>query len=176
MLIQKKRSFAKEKNCGFSLIELMIVLAIVGFALAAIIGVSLSAYNDSKVKTELSNLQAISSSVKGTFGATGSYAGLTVASIIAAGGFPVQMIEAGIPKDSWGGATSLAVTTIGTSGFDIGFPSVPQSSCIKLGSKAINMFENMKIGGTAMATSAWTAALISSTCASGPNSMVFNAV
>lgn len=174
MFVQKY--FPARNRKGFTIIELMIALAIIGVALIAIVGKGLVTRDNSKVQTEIGNLQAISNSVHNTLGATGSYNGLTLQSVINAGGFPTQMFVNGIPQDSWGGATAIQVTTIGTGGFDIIYPAVPQSSCVALVSQSLTTFAHIKIQSTSNPTTAWTGAAISAACTPGNNSITFNAL
>lgn len=171
-----RKSFIRSTTKGFTLVELLIALAVIGAAVIALIGLGVNSFNQSKVQTEFKNLQAISSAVKGSFGATGSYSGLTVSLVQNAGGFPSQMIVNGVPTNSWGGTVSVAQSVIGTTGYDITYTKVPQSSCINLASQSLSSFVNISINGSTNATTSWTTTSVGAACVNGDNDIIFNGV
>lgn len=171
------RSNFRGRFRGFTLIELLISLAIIGVAIIAIVGMSQNASNSSKVQAEVKNLQAITTAVESSFGASGSYVGLTTAIAQKSGAFPTQMIVAGIPRNTWNGTVTVAVDTLASPalGYDITYTNVPQPACIALAGQVAQTFTNMKIGGVSNRASVWTPVLIAGACADvDSNVLIFN--
>lgn len=176
MNITKLQGLSFKKSKGFTLVELLIALGIIGVAVIAIVSMAGGASNSSKVQTEIKNVQQISSTIKSSFGVTGVYTGLATANAQAAGAFPTEMTSGGTPVNSWNGAVSTVVDTIGTGGFDIVYAGVPQAACIGMGTGLNTTFLNMKIGATSNPAATWTSATIATACASlTANTMTFNA-
>ena len=135
------------RQAGFTLIELVVVLAIIVLAIAAVVARQMSASQTSKVTSEVSNMQAIVGKIKSTFGGRPNYTGATTAFLLAQGAFPTSMVNGANVTHTWGGAVAVAAGA-GNTSVDITYDAVPTSACIELVAAASRSFNEVTVGAT----------------------------
>lgn len=162
---------------GFTLVELLIVIAVVGLGIFAMFGRSAGATSTQKVQVEVGNLQTIHNAIKGTFGVGGSsYANLTETMVKNSGGFPSQMLSGtnNAPQNVWGGNITVSASAINVgTGYDIVYPAVPQDACIQLVQQLARTYLNIRINSTTNLGSAWTSTTVNTACVA-TNTVTFN--
>jgi prepilin-type N-terminal cleavage/methylation domain-containing protein len=93
-VLMKTKSFSprKARQAGFTLIEIIIALAVMGSAIGGMLYYQSRAETSQKTNDAVSALTTMVSSVKTNYGPAGTYAGVTVANIIA-GGLTVEPLK-----------------------------------------------------------------------------------
>lgn len=170
--------FSRKKQGGFSLIELVVVLAIVVAAIGGLIARQMAASQTSRVQTEAGNLQAIVGKVNSTFAGRSSYAGATTAFLLSQGAFPTSMVNAGNVVNGWDGAVTVAPNA-GNTSVNITYANVPTSACLELVSNVSRQYNTVTVGATVVKTAAQAEAVLATTqtaCEATANvSVIFNA-
>lgn len=161
---------------GFTMIELMIVLALA--AIATVIGISL--YNSNSAQTEIErevrNLNSLVPLVKQTFmTAQGNYEGLSNTVMLNSKSFPESMRVGSsntLIRHSWNndGVDLAPVNFLGTAfdSFTITYKSVPAAACQDLMSRVYKFFEEVDINGTVVTN----VGNISTSCGTSGNSTI----
>ncbi len=139
--------FSRKKQGGFTLVELVVVLAIIVAAIGAIIARQMSASQTSKVQSEAGNLQAIVGKVNSTFAGRPNYVGATTAFLLAQGAFPTSMVNGGAVVNTWQGAVTVAAGA-GNTTVDITYAGVPTSACIELVANTSRSYNEVTVGAT----------------------------
>lgn len=146
----------KRNQSGFTMIELMIVLALA--AIATVIGISL--YNSNSAQTEIErevrNLNSLVPLVKQTFmTAQGNYEGLSNTVMLNSKSFPQGMRVGAsntLIRHSWNndGVDLAPVNYLGTAfdSFTITYKAVPAQACQDLMTRVYKFFEEVNINGT----------------------------
>lgn len=168
---------AKRKQGGFTIVELLITLGIIGVAVIGIVSMSSNGSQTSKVQAEVKNLQALNSAIRSGFGQNGNaYTGLTETLVKNSGGFPTQMVSGGTPINTWGGAVKVLPSTLTAGvGFDIEYSAVPQGACVNLVNQVLTNYQKIKINATTNAVAAWSATAVDTACVA-TNTITFNGV
>lgn len=154
-------------NKGFSLIELIIVLAVVGVAIAAVFRGIPAIQASRDANSESQNLSNIVASIDGFYASSNSYTGLTTAMAICAKAVPQAMVTAaatctanpptgGAASNTWGGTVAIVPVTYGVgavanNAFTVTYNSVPSDACIKFAAQAAPNYPRVRINGTAAA-------------------------
>ena len=145
---------------GFTVIELLIVIAIIVTATLVIVNRVGAARQSSQVQSESGNMQAIVATSQSSFAGRADYAGLTNNYLVAQGGFPGNMMNAGVPKNSWGGdVTVLGAGNVAT----ITYTAVPNKVCIELVNNISPSFKTVKVRGATVKDASSADAAIQST-------------
>lgn len=168
----------RSKSRGFTVIELLIVIAIIVAAVVAVVNRVQSARQSSQVNAEAGNLSAIVSKIESSFSGRPNYAGATTALLLAQGGFPAQMVNAGTVSHVWGGTVAVAAGT-GNTSVDITYSAVPSAACIELVSNVSRSYNEITVGTTRTKNGAaiadLTATQTACTAAATVN-VIFNAI
>jgi len=137
---------------GFTLVEIVLVLVILG-GLAI---VTMQTFNDtddtSKAQAEIQNLQSLTASIKQMFRTQGTYSGLANDVVTTSVSFPEQMKIVGSPslvKHSWlSDGLDITPYTQSTTNdsFSILYKEVPASACTAIVSGVYRNFDNTKVG------------------------------
>lgn len=167
----------KKRAGGFTVIELMVVIAIIVVAVVAIVNRVQSARQSSQVSAESGNLSAIVSKVQSAFSGRPNFAGATTALLLAQNGFPAQMVNNGVVSHVWGGTVALSAGT-GNTSVDITYTDVPKAACIELVSNVSRSYNEITVGATKTKNGAAVAdlAITQTACEAGSTAtVIFNA-
>lgn len=162
------------KQKGFSLIELVFVIAIVGALMFVAVKSYQSANDTNKVNAEISGLSSIVGAVRGSFNTQGSYTGLTNAVILKSVAFPEQLkvpSSTTLIKNGWtnDGYTITPATVISTDdNFLITINAVPESACTTLVSAIFRSYSRVTVNGTLVSN----AGLAATSCSGTTNAIV----
>ena len=139
----------KKRQRGFSLIELIVVVAIVGLVAAAVISRSASTQQSTQIQTESQNLQSIVGKAKSVFAGRPNFNGATTAFMLANGAFPTSMVNNNVVTHSWNGAVTVAPGANPTT-LDITYAAVPTAACIEFVSSQSRPYVEVTVAGTAV--------------------------
>ena len=154
--------FSRKKQGGFTLVELVVVLAIIVAAIAAITARQISASQTSRVQSEAGNVQAIVSKVNSTFAGRSSYAGATTAFLLAQGAFPTSMVNGANVVNGWNGNVTVAPGA-GNTSVDITYAGVPTPACIEFVANTSKSYRTVTVGATVVKTAAQNEADLAAT-------------
>jgi prepilin-type N-terminal cleavage/methylation domain-containing protein len=153
---------SRKKQAGFTLVELVVVLAIIVGAIGAIIARQMSASQSSRVQSEAGNLQAIVGKINSTFAGRSSYAGATTSFLLAQGAFPTSMVNGTSVVNGWNGSVTVAPGT-GNTTVDITYAGVPSAACLELVSNTSRSYRTVTVGSTVVKSATQTEADLSAT-------------
>lgn len=145
---------SSSRQRGFSLIELVFVIAIIGALMFVAVKTYQSANDTNKVNAEITGLSSIVGAVRGAFNTQGSYTGLTNAVILKSVSFPEQMkvpSSTTLIKNGWtnDGYTITPATVISTDdAFLITMSAIPESACTTLVSSIFRSYSRVTVNGT----------------------------
>lgn len=162
-------SFSKKttkKQKGFSLIELVMVLAVISMLTIGVISKYNSANDTQQAQEEVEHINDLSTSVKSMFSTQGNYNGLTNEVVTASVSFPKAMRVPGANekiKSAWAD-DGYKVTPSSEGGspddhFTMVVTKVPKGACVSISSSTYKHYEVVKandkqITGVANATTA----------------------
>lgn len=176
MSVNLKSRFKKNVQKGFTLIELVLVLAIVA-ALSMLVFTSFNTSNDTnKVNTEVNNINSLSGAIRNMFNTQGNYTGLTNDVILRSISFPESMRVTGaannLIKNGWvntGYTVAPATVTSTDDVFRITMLSVPQEACASISSVTYRHFITLTANNTAVTN----VATATTACNSDSNTLIF---
>ena len=138
---------------GISLIELMLATGAMTLLSGAAFAIYQSSANNTDVRAEQANIHTIARNADMTYGALGSYAGLTIAQAIADRVPPVSM-NSGVGLTSrWAQPVILEPTSIDgrpNAGLKIVYHAVPTRACLKLAAAASGGMYDLEIDDTSV--------------------------
>ena len=124
-----KNTYQKSSKNGFTIVEMIIVMVIIGVILSAVIAVGQGATNTSRIASTTATIKAIQTAATSYYNANGgSYSGgtlgnITLANLASNGYLPTKVAG----TDAWGGAITVAPDT-NANYFDITLAGVPNST------------------------------------------------
>lgn len=126
----KKINSGARRQKGFTLIEIIIALAVIGVAIAGMLYYQNRAEAGQKANNAVSALTSMVGSVKSNFAPANSFAGVTAGNLVSAGLIVEPFTGAGNAiTDPWGGA----VTVGGSAGFfGLSFQAPTSEICMKI--------------------------------------------
>ena len=160
-----------KKSRGFTLIELMIGIGIIAVAIIAILGRTSLTRGASEVKTEADSIQSIIQASKIAVGGQANMVGLTNAVVLAANGFPSQMVSGTVVTHTWNcgvTVTSQTVPAANNAKGQIDYASTPTAKCIGLINAVSGAIDSIYVGSLivkAPNAALTTPALIQAACA-----------
>lgn len=131
----------RQKERGFTLMETLLVIAIVAVVIAGAFALYNVAMSDSDVNQSVSEVQSISTRIQKAYNVSGSpYSSLTTQAGINIGVFPEGMIRGTTVYNTWNGMVTLTGTA---TTFTITYTNVPQSSCASFAASSGNIGESL---------------------------------
>lgn len=137
------------RSLGFTLIELMITVAIIVVAILAIMGRVSSTKQASQVQSELGNVQAMITASQASFAGRPDFTGLDNAYLYKKNGFPTQMTNSSgplKPVNVWGGDVTVSIGTTPNKG-QIIYAGVPAAACIDFVNSIAQSVSTIDVGG-----------------------------
>lgn len=148
-----KPSSRPHSQRGISLIEVMLAIGAMTLLSGAAFAIYQSSANNADVRAEQANIHTIARNADMTYGALGSYAGLTTAQAIADRVPPVSM-NSGVGLTSrWAQPVILEPATIDgrpNAGLKIVYHAVPTRACLKLAAAASGGMYDLEIDDTSV--------------------------
>jgi prepilin-type N-terminal cleavage/methylation domain-containing protein len=143
------------RQAGFSLIELVLVLTIIGAATIITISAFNTTDDSQQVQEEVNNVNALSGAIRHMFNTQGDYNGLTNTVLLRSVAFPEQMrvpSSTTLIKHSWlnDGIDVAAINELGTAddSFTITLKAVPDTACASIASTTFRHFIRLTVGST----------------------------
>lgn len=145
----------KKLKKGFSMIEIIIVIAVIGVLTAVVLSQAQGMRESSNINKETSNLSMLVASTRAAFNSQGYYgssSGDDLTNIVKRNSsFPTTMLNSngnGL-KSTWGDVTLENESYSGTdlAAFKVTFSSVPASSCYDFVEKNITSFYKVSVDG-----------------------------
>lgn len=138
---------------GFSMIEIIIVIAVIGVLTAVVLNLAKGMRESANINTEISNLSMLVSTSQSVFSSQGDYTGIQNNVITRSASFPTGMMgtNENTIKTSWHNAgVEFAESTYsaGADAFSITYNTVPHTSCVDFVSKTYKSYFRVQIGGT----------------------------
>lgn len=122
---------------GYTLIETLLVIAIMAVAIAAVIALYLTITSGNAVNQATQQVQAISSNIQKAYNTSGSpYTSLTTQAGINIGAFPDGMVRGSTVYNGWNGTVQLQGTA---TNFTITYTNIAQSACASLASTSASL-------------------------------------
>ena len=141
--------YNKEK--GFTLIEFMVVIALIGIGLLFIVSQFKDAGDQNKSQTAIKNITSLASGISSFRDLRNGYTGVTHTGIASSSSAPTNMVVmvggAPVLTNVFGGAVTVSGTA---TDYTVTYPSVPQKNCIDIASKLIGSFKTVKVGTIAV--------------------------
>jgi len=135
------------KEMGFTLIEFMVVIALIGTGLLFVVNQFKDAGDQNKSQTAIKNITSLASGISSFKDLRSGYTGLTEGAIAGSSAAPSNMVIAGTLTNIFGSP----VTIIGTAtNYTVTYPGVPKKNCIDIASKLVGSFKSVTIGGVAV--------------------------
>lgn len=174
-----KRNQNSKKRSGFTLIEFIIVVALIGVGIVTVMNLYGGAKTTSQVNTETQNLQTSTAKIRAMFASRGgNYAGLNNTMAIASKAVPQSMVESpGNIRNSFGGAVTYQAN--GTSSFDVTYAQVPTAVCMELVPAVDGVYNRITVGGSIVKNpnTATDMLMMTTQCSSSDaTTIVFNAI
>lgn len=143
----------QHRQRGISLIEVMLAVGAMTLLSGAAFAIYQSSANNADVRAEQANIHTIARNADMTYGALGSYAGLTTAQAIADRVPPVSMNSGVGLMSRWAQPVILEPATIDgrpNAGLKIVYHAVPTRACLKLAAAASEGMYDLEIGDTSV--------------------------
>lgn len=139
---------SNRKSKGFTLLELLLVVAIVAIALAVLFFLFNKVQSKSTAQTEAQNLVTMAADVKGLFSPQGNFTGINDAVLVQNNVPPTGMVSGNNIVNGWGGAVTVAPAGIRNSQATFRYAGVPTGdSCSAFVQGAQSAFAIINVNG-----------------------------
>lgn len=167
--IQNHRLSPASKSKGFTLLELLLVVAIVAIALAVLFFLFNKVQSKSTAQTEAQNLVTMAADVKGLFSPQGNFTGINDQVLVQNNVPPTGMVAGTNIVNGWGGAVTVTPTGTGDSQALFQYDGVPTGdSCSGFVQGAQSAFAKIYVNGQTVkdvtAGTQFSAATLGSAC------------
>ena len=126
-----KNTRQKSNTNGFTIIELIAVMVIIGVILSSVLATVQGATNNSRITSAIASVRALqTASVNYYNGNGGSYTGLSLATL-ASGNYLPSNFTSGTNQNPWNGSITVAPDA-NANYFDITFTNVPSAAATSL--------------------------------------------
>lgn len=146
------------KQKGFSMIELMLALVIIGMLSVPIYFIFKQASDSAQTENEISNVNGIAASIRKAWRSSSNFTALTNAMLITRKAIPEKM-DAGDGTNMinlWGGSVTVGATSpdgsAGSTAFSITYENVPAAACLDFVSGVQSAFSTIDVAGTDIKT------------------------
>lgn len=168
----------EKKQRGFTLIEFMVVIALIGLGLVLVVTQFGQANEANRTSTAIKNITSLAGGVSSFKGTRTGYTGLSASGLLATNAVPDNMLgTANQITNVFGGAVTLAAAT-DTNQYTMTYATVPVGSCVEIASRVNSSFVSVTVtGGTTGTAGQITSLSIANTECNAPGtatvSMVF---
>jgi type II secretory pathway pseudopilin PulG len=168
----------KKRTKGFTLLEFGIVIGLFAVVIGLALYVVPSILANIRANAESNLLPSVEAKIQRAYANQPNYANVSMAQVTALHIFPDSMVSGSTITNRWGGAYTIAPTTIATTNDAVSITSagVPTAECIQIEQGVETSFRIIKIGGTVVKADGQTLVgedTVSAACASATNQMVF---
>lgn len=140
--------FRSKKQKGFTLLELLLVLALIISAIAILFFLFTKVQNKSTSQAESQNLVSMAADVKGLFQPQGNFTGITDQVLVQNNVPPTSMVSGTNIVNGWGGAVTVAAAGTGDSQATFQYDGVPTGdSCSSFVQNSQSAFAVVKVNG-----------------------------
>lgn len=169
----------RRKEGGFTIAELMVVVAVGSVLIVSGLKLAPQLWNDSKVHSETQNIEALVTRISNTF--QGNYTNLSNAMAVQLQTVPPDMLKKGGNSitGNWGGVTVSATTTsVGGPAFVVQMVNIPSKICPQLVANLAAISEELLVNGTSVqslnnSTSSLDVTQTANACTQGGVSSIF---
>ena len=147
--VRTPQFFGVNSESGFSLMEILMVLAIIAVLIAGAVALLGAASETTNIQAEQQTINGICSGVTNLFNNSSDYTGLDNSLVESANIFPVGVVRGGQAKNKWGGDITVAPGA-STDEFTITYTEVPEDACLQLGVFNHKTWESVTINGDAI--------------------------
>jgi prepilin-type N-terminal cleavage/methylation domain-containing protein len=145
------RNKMKAVQKGLTLVELMLVLAVIAIIIAIGVGAYVITNSGAKAYGVSSDMMSLNAAVK-TLYQNGTYTSIDAQTIAKTGKVPANMVDgSGNLKGKWGGTLTLAPTSVGSgtdNAFQVTYPNIPRRECNDMAATLAPIFDIVKVGTT----------------------------
>lgn len=169
---------SRNKQQGFTLIELMIVLGIAALIVAGVITMYLKSSSSQKVNDETTNLNTIVSGVRNLYSTSSNYVGLTTAVVVNAKIPPAKLVNGTTINNAFGGQVNIAPASIsgGTNNaFTVALTQVGSEECTKMVPATVRSFDKVAVGATVLTPASNAGAIVTACNAAAAQTITWTA-
>lgn len=140
----------EKKQRGFTLIEFMVVIALIGLGLVLVVTQFGQANAANKTSTAVKNLTSLSGGISSFKENRGGFSNVTDTNLLKTNGVPdnMRVTVAGTDQiqNIFGGTVLVAVVTGNDNQYTITYPSVDTTSCVEIATRMVSSFVSVKAG------------------------------
>lgn len=170
-----------KKQAGYSTVEIVIGIVIVGLMLAGAVSAGSSLYSDQKVDAESKRIVQMVTKLRGYYATSPDFTGVTTATAINIEAAAKDAVSGTTIKNRFGGTVELApVTVVATNdGLELTLTGLSKAECNTFTKQVGGMFYSAKIGTTSVkadSTATVNTATLEGACAAASNTVVLVAM
>ena len=151
-----KKQMSKSLQRGFSMIELMLALVVIGVLAGSIFYIYNSLTASAKTENEISGINGMAANIRRAWKSSSDFSALSTSTMITRKAVPEKMINGTKLMNTWSGDVTVTPSGpdggAGTNAWKITYNLVPVEACLDLVSGVQTAFSAIKVGGTAVKT------------------------